>query len=146
MGLIIDHRNYDFILKNGRAHKKNIYYNSKHINDIKTQIIYENNKAKQIVLKYKMDVESDGDFVLSYQPHTLSSFNNLLKEAFGQDAKHQVFGDFKTLEEEPEPAFYIHVIEKPLTRSGPRTHGNPRNHNKATLDHISNPINGIFRQ
>lgn len=142
--LIIDHRNYDFILKNGRAHKKNIYYNSKHINDIKTQIIYENNKAKQIVLKYKMDVESDGDFVLSYQPHTLSSFNNLLKEAFGQDAKHQVFGDFKTLEEEPEPAFYIHVIEKPITRGESRTH--PRNHSQANLNHISNQINGLFRE
>jgi len=113
--LIIDHRNYDYILKHGRAPKKNIYYNSQHISDIKTQIIYENNQAKQIVLKYQMDVESDGDFVLSYHPHTLKSFTNLLKEAFGQDAKHQVFGDFKTLEEEPEPAFYIHVIEKPLT-------------------------------
>ena len=29
--LIIDHRNYDYILKHGRAPKKNIYYNSKHI-------------------------------------------------------------------------------------------------------------------
>ena len=30
--LIIDHRNYDYILKHGRAPKKNIYYNSAHIN------------------------------------------------------------------------------------------------------------------
>merc|ERR1719435_794445 len=57
--LIIDHRNYDYILEHGRAPKKNIYYNSKHISDIKTQILYENNQAKQIILKYKMDVEED---------------------------------------------------------------------------------------
>jgi len=141
--LIIDHRNYDYILKNGRAPKKNIYYNSKHISDIKTQIIYENNKAKQIILKYKMDVENDGDFVLSYHPHTLNSFNSLLKEAFGQDAKHEIFGDFKTLEEEPEPAFYIHVIEKPLTRGESKVH--PRDHNRASISHISNQISGLFK-
>ena len=34
--LIIDHRNYDYILKNGKAPKKNIYYNSKHIRVSKT--------------------------------------------------------------------------------------------------------------
>ena len=77
--LIIDHRNYDYILKNGRAPKKNIYYNSQNIKSIKTQIIYEDNKPRQIVLDYKMDVEGDGDFVLSYQPWTLSEFSNLLK-------------------------------------------------------------------
>jgi len=110
--LIIDHRNYDYILKHGRAPKKNIYYNSAHINDIKTQVIYENNKAKQITLKYNMDVEEDGDFILSYQPHTLQSFSNLLKEAFGMKAKHTIYADFKPLEDEPDPAFYIHVIEK----------------------------------
>lgn len=113
--LVIDHRNYDYILKHGKAPQKNIYYNSKHISDIRTQIIYENNAPKQIVLKYNMEVESDGEFVLSYHPHTLKGFTALLKEAFGQDAKHQVFGDFKTLDQEPDPAFYIHVIEKPLS-------------------------------
>ena len=77
--LIIDHRNYDYILKNGQAPKKNIYYNSQNIKSIKTQIIYEDNKPRQIVLDYKMDVEGDGDFVLSYQPWTLAEFSNLLK-------------------------------------------------------------------
>ena len=77
--LIIDHRNYDYILKNGHAPKKNIYYNSQNIKSIKTQIIYEDNKPRQIVLDYKMDVEGDGDFVLSYQPWTLAEFSNLLK-------------------------------------------------------------------
>jgi len=113
--LIIDHRNYDYILKHGRAPKKNIYYNSKHIKDIRTQVIYENNQPKQITLKYNMDVEEDGDFILSYQPHTLNSFTSLLKEAFGKTAKHTIYADFKNMKDEPEPAFYIHVIEKPFS-------------------------------
>ena len=51
---------------------------------------------------------------LSYFPHKLDNFTALLKEAFGPRAKHTVYADFKPLHEEPEPSFYIHVIEKPL--------------------------------
>ena len=53
-------------------------------------------------------------FRLSYYPHTLDSFSALLKEAFGKNAKHTVYADFKPLKDEPEPSFYIHVIEKPM--------------------------------
>lgn len=113
---IIDHRNYDYILANGRAPSKNIYYNSNHINDIKTSVLYVNNKPNLITLDYFMDVEKkDADsnqFRLSYYPHTLDSFSGLLKEAFGKNAKHTVYADFKPLKDEPEPSFYIHVIEK----------------------------------
>merc|ERR1712038_1765089 len=111
--LIIDHRNYDYILKNGRAPKKNIYYNSQNIKSIKTQIIYEDNKPRRIVLDYKMDVEGDGDFVLSYQPWTLAEFSSLLKGIFGSGAAHTTYADFFKLSEVVDPAFYIHVIEKP---------------------------------
>merc|ERR1711942_117368 len=114
--LIIDHRNYDYILKHGRAPKKNIYYNSQNIKSIKTQIIYEDNKPRQIVLDYKMDVEGDGDFVLSYQPWTPAEFSNLLKGIFGSGAAHTTYADFFKLSEVVDPAFYIHVIEKPATR------------------------------
>jgi len=114
--LVIDHRNYDYILKHGKAPKKNIYYNSKNIKNIKTQLIYEDNKPKQIVLDYTMDVEGDGDFVLSYQPWTLADFGKLLKGIFGADAKHTTYADFYKLSEVSDPAFYIHVIEKPATK------------------------------
>merc|ERR1711997_323950 len=113
--LIIDHRNYDYILKNGQAPKKNIYYNSQNIKSIKTQIIYEDNRPRQIVLDYKMDVEGDGDFVLSYQPWTLAEFSNLLKGIFGSSAAHTTYADFFKLSEVVDPAFYIHVIEKPAS-------------------------------
>jgi len=110
--LIIDHRNYDYILKHGKSPKKNIYYNSQHIQKITTQIIYENNEARKIVLNYKMDVDEDGDFTLSYQPFTLDRFTNLLKGVFGASAPHSRYADFKPLNEEQDPAFFIHVIEK----------------------------------
>jgi len=111
--LIIDHRNYDYILKHGKAPANNIYYNSKHISKITTQMIYENNKPKRIVLNYCMDVEKDGDFVLSYQPYTLAEFSDLLTGVFGPEAIHTTYADFKPLDEISDPAFYIHVIEKP---------------------------------
>jgi len=115
---IIDHRNYDFILTHGRAPSKNIYYNSTHIQDIKTSVLTVNNKPNLITLDYFMNVEEkyadSNHFRLSYYPHTLNSFTNLCLDAFGPDAQHQVYADFKSLEDEPEPSFYIHVVEKPL--------------------------------
>lgn len=118
--LIIDHRNYDFILDHGYAPKKNIYYNSQHIVDIKTSILYVNNAPNLITLDYQMDVselykESEDQynhFRLSYYPHRMKSFSNLLKKVFGSCANHSVYADFKTIAEEPNPAFFIHVIEK----------------------------------
>lgn len=117
--LIIDHRNYDYILENGSAPTKNIYYNSKHIQGIKTSVLYVNNQPNMITLDYNMDVseifpdDKYSHFRLSYYPHRLDAFTRLLKSVFGQDAPHTVYGDFKTLKEEPDPAFFIHIIEKP---------------------------------
>ena len=77
-----------------------------------------NNKPNLITLDYEMDVSSVtqneelGHFRLSYYPHRLSMFTRLLKDVFGEDAHHAVYADFKSLEEEKNPAFYIHTIEK----------------------------------
>ena len=51
-------------------------------------------------------------FRLSYYPHRLEAFTTLLKSVFGDNSKHSVYGDFKPLEEEADPAFFIHVIVK----------------------------------
>jgi glycine N-methyltransferase len=121
--LFIDHRNYDSILDKGHSPKNNIYYDSKHITDIKTSVLHVNGKATLITLDYEMDVtglnskrfdENIGQFRLSYYPHRLVDFKALLNGVFGSSAKHLVCGDFKRLEVIPNPAFYIHVIEKPL--------------------------------
>jgi glycine N-methyltransferase len=116
--LIIDHRNYDYIIENGSAPKNNIYYNSKHIQGIKTSVLYVNNKPNMITLDYNMDVseifpdDRYSQFRLSYYPHRLEAFTTLLKSVFGDNSKHSVYGDFKPLEEEADPAFFIHVIVK----------------------------------
>ena len=53
-------------------------------------------------------------FRLSYYPHRLEDFSGLLKSVFGNFAKHSIYGDFKPLgNDQPNPAFYIHVIAKP---------------------------------
>ncbi|XP_013401873.1 glycine N-methyltransferase isoform X2 [Lingula anatina] len=122
--LIIDHRNYDAILDTGSAPAKNIYYNSDYIKDIKTSNLYVNGKPKMVTLDYFMDVSSltkdnpdkefQTHFRLSYYPHRLKAFTGLLKEAFGEKAEHQVFGDFREYDPEDTPAYFIHVIQRPF--------------------------------
>jgi len=115
---IIDHRNYDSILAHGQAPVKNIYYNSSHIKNIRTSVVFTNNKPKLVTLDYYMNVEGlesyqgSDHFRLSYYPHTVEAFSNLLKSVFGPKSNHTVYADFKSLESEPNPGFYIHVVEK----------------------------------
>lgn len=132
--LIIDHRNYDYILDTGKTPARNIYYNSKHIKDIQTSILFVESKPKMVTLDYTMDISefqekfdstdsevtkrgrywggSVNHFRLSYYPHRLEIFTNLLKEAFGPDHKHEVYGDFKPVTAKDPPAFYIHIMQK----------------------------------
>ncbi|KFM79710.1 hypothetical protein X975_03197, partial [Stegodyphus mimosarum] len=115
--LLIDHRNYDYTLKHGKTPAKSIYYNSKHIKDIQTSILYVGEKPTMVMLDYTMDISDIIDsfdhtdseytkkgryhgtpvdhFRLSYYPHQLDSFTKLLKEVFGENTLHHVYGDFK---------------------------------------------------
>ncbi|XP_072024506.1 glycine N-methyltransferase-like [Amphiura filiformis] len=141
--LIIDHRNYDAILDTGRAPVKNIYYKGNCITDIETSTLFKNGRPSMVTLDYIIDIglakkemESEDSehhklhthktpkrledttgvckFRLSYYPHRLNAFTELLKEAFGADSKHTVLADFKPYNEVDTPSYYIHVIEKPL--------------------------------
>ncbi|GAB6021765.1 hypothetical protein CHUAL_004343 [Chamberlinius hualienensis] len=132
--LVIDHRNYDYILDTGKTPAKNIYYNSKHIKDIKTSTLFVEGAPRMVTLDYTMDVsniqgmadstdssitkkgrysgEIKDRFRLSYYPHRLEPFTELLHEVFGSSSRHDIFGDFKAISKEDPPAFYIHIIEK----------------------------------
>jgi len=116
--LVIDHRNYDYILEHGAAPTKNIYYSSKHIQGIKTSVLYVNNQPNMITLDYQMEVseifpeEHTSQFRLSYYPHRKDAFTKLLKSVFGENAQHALYGDFRPLADVQDPAFFIHVIEK----------------------------------
>jgi len=113
--MLIDHRNFDEILKHGHAPSKNIYYNSEHINDIKTSVVLQEGDPILVTLDYVMSSNNkDNQFRLSYYPHQVHKFGNILKECFGDGSKYSVYGDFKPEGEISTPGFYIHVIQKPF--------------------------------
>lgn len=102
--LVIDHRNYDYILSTGCAPPgKNIYYKSDLTKDITTSVLTVNNKAHMVTLDYTVQVPGTGrdgspgfsKFRLSYYPHCLASFTELVRAAFGGRCQHSVLGDFK---------------------------------------------------
>ena len=57
-------------------------------------------------------------FCLSYCPLRLQTFTNLLREVFGEGARHEVFGDFEALGKVDLPAYYVHMIWKQDTGDG----------------------------
>lgn len=62
--------------------------------------------------KRMMNENSFSQFRLSYYPHKLEVFKDMLREAFGEKATYMIYGDFKNLDEIETPNFYIHVVEK----------------------------------
>jgi len=118
--LLIDHRNYDYIITTGQTPPKCIYYNSQHMTDIKTSVLYVSGKPKIVTMDYMLALDEDernnseyvSEFRLSYYPHRLTIFRDMLTEAFSHRAKHTIYGDFKSLNQIKDPAFYIHVLEK----------------------------------
>ncbi|XP_044530570.1 glycine N-methyltransferase isoform X2 [Gracilinanus agilis] len=121
--LVIDHRNYDYILSTGCAPPgKNIYYKSDLTKDITTSVLTVNNKAHMVTLDYTVQVPGAGQdgthgfskFRLSYYPHCLMPFTELLQEAFQGQCQHSVLGDFKPYRpgQSSAPCYFIHVLKK----------------------------------
>ncbi|XP_040329477.1 glycine N-methyltransferase [Herpailurus yagouaroundi] len=121
--LVIDHRNYDHILSTGCAPPgKNIYYKSDLTKDITTSVLMVNNKAHMVTLDYTVQVPGAGQdgspglskFRLSYYPHRLASFTELLRAAFGGKCQHSVLGDFKPYKPGQAyiPCYFIHVLKR----------------------------------
>ncbi|CAH1098927.1 unnamed protein product [Psylliodes chrysocephalus] len=126
--LLIDHRNYDDIMDTGKTATKCIYYNSQHTTDIKTSVLYVAGRPALVTLDYLIDISSADDdkrdtiiedsiseFRLSYYPHRLRVFKEMLRKAFGENATSKIYGDFKELDDIEVPNFYIHVVEKSST-------------------------------
>lgn len=82
--------------------------------DIKTSVLYVGGKPSLITLDYVIRMNNENnEFRLSYYPHKLNVFSQILRECFGQRmSQHQIYGDFKHLNDYTNPAFYIHVVEK----------------------------------
>jgi len=91
---------------------------------ISISVLWKDAKPTLVTLDYELEVPGDfknrelfceerlNYFRLSYYPHRLESFKTVLSEAFGKDAKHDVYGDFKSIQNIKDPAFFIHVIQK----------------------------------
>lgn len=113
--LLIDHRNYDSIMDSGATPAKSIYYNSKNTADIKTSVLYVACKPALVMMDYIISTGQGVDrseFRLSYHPHQLAVFEEILKNIFKNSESHELYGDFKTLDKVTDPAFYIHVVKK----------------------------------
>ncbi|KAH8308440.1 glycine N-methyltransferase [Drosophila kikkawai] len=112
--LLIDHRNYDNILETGATPAKSIYYNTSHTADIKTSVLFYCGKPALVSMDYLIAGNKlTSEFRLSYYPHELKRFREILGEIFSEKAQHQLYGDFKEMSLVKNPAFYIHLIEKP---------------------------------
>lgn len=53
-------------------------------------------------------------FRLSYYPHCLESFKEILGGSFFNKCEHNVYGDFKqyTSGQQETPCYFIHVVKK----------------------------------
>lgn len=91
--------------------------------NIKASVLFVSGKPAIVTLDYLITLDDNeeeqnegniSEFRLSYYPHRLNVFRDMLDEAFHYRAKHTIYGDFKALEEVKNPGFYIHVLEKPV--------------------------------
>lgn len=90
-----------------------ILFQTSHTADIKTSVLLYCGKPAMVTLDYQIEGNNlNSEFRLSYYPHALQSFTKILKEIFGEKSKHKLYGDFKEIQVEKKPAFYIHLIEK----------------------------------
>ncbi|KPI91067.1 Glycine N-methyltransferase [Papilio xuthus] len=118
--LFIDHRNYDAMINSGATPGHSIYYNCSYPVDIKTSVLVVRGKPELVALDYLIHTNEDAElneqsmFRLCYYPHELDKFTSMLDEAFDNKAEHSIYADFKALDQVENPAYYIHVMRKPL--------------------------------
>ncbi|KAL3217925.1 hypothetical protein MRX96_031854 [Rhipicephalus microplus] len=102
-------------LPDSRVAPRNIYYNSNHIKDIQTSVLASSTaRTPEYSKKGRFSGEPINNFRLSYFPHRLKDFNELLEDVFGKEAHHEIYGDFKPLSKDYTPAFYIPHTQESL--------------------------------
>ncbi|XP_061889755.1 glycine N-methyltransferase [Entelurus aequoreus] len=102
--------------------RQNIYYQSDLTQDISTSVLWVNSKPHMITLDYTLQVPQAGPqsppevskFRLSYYPHRLGRFKELLQAAFQGQVEHQVYGDFLAYVpgQTKAPCYFVHVCKK----------------------------------
>ncbi|XP_070999593.1 glycine N-methyltransferase-like [Oncorhynchus clarkii lewisi] len=89
--------------------------------DITTSVLWVDNKPHMITLDYTVQVPEGpqsspelSKFRLSYYPHRIDNFKEILTGAFHGKCEHSVYGDFKTYTpgQSQAPCYFIHVVKK----------------------------------
>lgn len=101
--LIIDHRNYDAILKNGFTSKHTYYYAGE---NVKAEPEY----IDQGLARFKYQFYDNSEYHLNMFPLGKDYMTNLLQEVGFQTV--DTYGDFQETYAQDEPDFFIHIAEK----------------------------------
>nr|XP_025033704.1 glycine N-methyltransferase [Pelodiscus sinensis] len=126
--MVIDHRNYDYILATGCAPPGNKFRLSYYPHRLEafTELLksaFQGQCPHPLLLPPPQRLPqplsaslllSSSKFRLSYYPHRLEAFTELLKSAFQGQCQHSVLGDFQPFQpgQAHTPCYFIHVVKK----------------------------------
>uniref|UniRef100_K7F321 Glycine N-methyltransferase n=1 Tax=Pelodiscus sinensis TaxID=13735 RepID=K7F321_PELSI len=119
--MVIDHRNYDYILATGCAPPgKHLLLAASARGSASTACWVTSSPSSPArptppaTSPSSAPAPAPHKFRLSYYPHRLEAFTELLKSAFQGQCQHSVLGDFQPFQpgQAHTPCYFIHVVKK----------------------------------
>ncbi|MBX2805528.1 MAG: methyltransferase domain-containing protein [Hyphomicrobiales bacterium] len=101
--LIIDQRNYDYMLDHGFKSKHKYYYCG-------DKVTAEPEYIDTGLVRFKYSFQNGPDFTLNMYPLRKNYMRKLLREAGFE--RVQTYGDFQETYQESDPDFFVHIAEK----------------------------------
>lgn len=101
--LIIDQRNYDYMLDHGFKSKHKYYYCG-------DKVSAEPEHIDDGLVRFKYSFEDGADYTLNLYPLRKNYMRKLLREAGFE--RVQTYGDFQETYQESDPDFFVHIAEK----------------------------------
>ena len=101
--LIIDQRNYDFMLDKGFKSKHKYYYCGDKVSAKPIHIDDE-------LIRFQYTFADDAEYTLNLHPLRRNYFRQLLREAGFE--RIRTYGDFQAAYDKDDPDFFVHVAEK----------------------------------
>lgn len=119
--LIIDQRNYDYMIDHGFKSKHQYYYCG-------DKVVAEPEHVDEGLARFRYSFADGTSYTLNLCPLRKQYFQRLLREAGFERVR--TYGDFQQTYTDGEPDFFIHVVEKSAISSHawggkPREEGNP---------------------
>lgn len=129
--LIVDHRNFDELLRTGKL-PDSINYPFRKEFDVKMtcKVLHtDDGRPKLVVSDYRLDIDKLGQeerkilrihrdvknfqFNMTLFPHKVHDFQTMLRDVCSSNAIIETFGNFQPFGQVPIPAYYQHVIQMP---------------------------------